>query len=51
MRLVGPFIPQLKGIAVDDVILALRDELGRGQSFVVDVNAGPGGERVHVHFG
>jgi hypothetical protein len=50
-RLVRPFVPQLQDMAVDEVILALRDEVSKGRPFVVDVNEGKDGERVHVYIG
>jgi hypothetical protein len=51
VRLVRPFVPQLQDMAVDEVILALRDEVRKGRPFVVDVNEGKNGERVHVYIG
>jgi hypothetical protein len=50
VRLVRPFVPQLQDIAVDEVILALREVRG-GRPFIVDVDEGKGGERVHVYIG
>ena len=51
LRIVRPFVPQLQEIAVDELILALREELRNGRPFVVDVNGGENGEQVHVYFG
>jgi hypothetical protein len=51
VRLVRPFVPQLQDIAVDEVILALREEVRAGRPFVVDVDEGKNGERVHVYIG
>lgn len=51
VRLVRPFVPQLQDMAVDEVILALREEVRGGRPFVVDVNEGKDGERVHVYIG
>jgi hypothetical protein len=51
VRLVRPFVPQLRDIAVDEVILALREEVRAGRPFVVGVNGGKDGERVHVYIG
>jgi hypothetical protein len=51
VRLVRPFVPQLRDMAVDEVILALRDEVREGRPFVVDVGEGQDGERVHVYVG
>jgi hypothetical protein len=51
VRLVRPFVPRMRDMAVDEVILALRDEVREGHPFVVDVNEGRDGERVHVYIG
>jgi hypothetical protein len=51
VRLVRPFVPQLQDMAVDEVILALRDEVRKGHPFVVDVDKGGDGEQVHVYIG
>ncbi|MBN1979137.1 MAG: hypothetical protein JW918_17205 [Anaerolineae bacterium] len=51
LRLVRPFVPQLQDMAVDEVILALREEVRKGHPFVVDVDEGRNGERVHVTIG
>jgi hypothetical protein len=51
VRLVRPFVPQLQDMAVDEVILALREEVRKGHPFVVDVDEGDNGERVHVYIG
>jgi hypothetical protein len=51
VRFIRPFVPQLQDMAVDEVILALRDEMRKGRPFVVDVNGGKNGERVHVYIG
>lgn len=51
VRLVRPFVPQLQDMAVDDVILALREEVRAGHPFVVSVDEGKDGERVHVYIG
>jgi hypothetical protein len=51
VRLARPFVPQLQDMAVDEVILALREEVRRGHPFVVDVAEGKNGERVHVYIG
>ncbi len=50
LRVIGPFVPQLRGTGVDEVLLALRDELQQGRPFTVDVNEGDSGERVQVYF-
>jgi hypothetical protein len=51
VRLVRPFVPQLQDTAVDEVILALREEVRKGHPFVVDVDEGKNGKRVHVYIG
>jgi hypothetical protein len=51
VRLARPFVPQLQDMAVDEVILALRKEVRTGHPFVVDVDEGKNGERVHVYIG
>jgi hypothetical protein len=51
VRLVRPFVPQLQNMAVDEVILALREEVRKGRPFVVDVDQGDDGEQVHVYIG
>jgi hypothetical protein len=51
VRLVRPFVPQLRHMAVDEVILAMREEVRAGRPFVVDVDEGKNGERVHVYIG
>jgi hypothetical protein len=51
LRVLGPFIPQLRGTGMDEVILALREELRAGRPFVVEVDEGEGEEQVQVYFG
>jgi hypothetical protein len=51
VRLARPFVPQLRDMAVDEVILALREEVRGGRPFVVDVDGGTNGERVYVYIG
>lgn len=50
LRVISPFIPQLRDTGVDEVLLALRDELRQGHPFVVDVNEEAGREQVQVYF-
>ncbi len=51
LRVVGPFVPQLRSTGMDEVILALREELRAGRPFIVEVEEEEGGERVQVYFG
>lgn len=53
VRVVRPFVPQLKKTGVDETILALGDELGDkdGQPFYIDVQNDEGGEHVQVYIG
>jgi len=51
LRIVGPFVPQLRDTGVDEVIMALREELRAGRPLVVEVDEGEGGEQVQVYFG
>lgn len=51
LRLARPFVPQLEDTAVDELILAMREEMRHGQPLRVEVDEGEGGERVQVYFG
>jgi hypothetical protein len=51
VRLIKPFVPQLRETAVDELILALRDSRVRGEPLFVDVQDDEEGERVEVYFG
>jgi hypothetical protein len=51
LRLVGPFIPQLKDHALDELILALAETTSAEAPLYVDVDEGDGGERVQVYIG
>ena len=51
LRVARPFVPQLEGTGVDEVILAMREEIRDGHPFVVEVNEREGGEHVQVYFG
>jgi len=50
LRMLGPFIPQLRDTGADEELLALHDELQRERPFIVDVDEGDSGEQVQVHF-
>ena len=46
-----PFVPQLEETGADEVLLALRDEMKKGQPFLVEVDEGEDGEQVQVYIG
>jgi len=50
LRIARPFVPQLKETGVDELILAMHEELRGGGSFTVEVNEGAG-EQVRIYFG
>jgi hypothetical protein len=51
LRLVSPFVPQLKEHALDELILALAETTSAEAPLYVDVDEGDGGERVQVYIG
>jgi len=51
LRVARPFVPYLEHTGVDEMILAMRDEMQTGHPFVVEVDERGGTEQVHVHFG
>jgi hypothetical protein len=51
LRVVRPFVPQLGETGVDEVLLAMREEVRRGRHLVVEVDEGVGREQVQVYFG
>jgi len=51
LRVAAPFVPQLEGTGVDELILAMREEARNGCPFFVQVDEGAGGEQIRVHFG
>lgn len=51
LRVVAPFVPQLEGTGVDELILAMREEARDGRLLFVEVDEGEGGEQVQVYFG
>jgi len=51
LRIAQPFVPQLKGAGVDELLLAMEEELRDGHPFIVDVNDEDDGEQVQVYFG
>jgi hypothetical protein len=50
LRIAGPFVPQLQDVEADQLILAMRDELENGRSFVIDVDEGEDGDHVELYF-
>jgi hypothetical protein len=52
VKIAQPFVPQLKGTGVDEVILGLGDTLKEGnEPLYVDVNDDESGEHVQVYIG
>ena len=51
LRLVGPFIPQLRDHGLDELILALAETTSSQAPLYVDVDEGELGERVQVYIG
>jgi hypothetical protein len=51
LRLVGPFVPQLKDHALDELVLALAETTSAEAPLYVDVDEGDSGERVQVYIG
>ncbi|MEA3377859.1 MAG: hypothetical protein U9R72_16850 [Chloroflexota bacterium] len=50
LRIASPFVPQLQEMEVDQVLLAMRDELEQGRSFAVNVDEGEDGDQVELYF-
>jgi hypothetical protein len=51
LRVVAPFIPQLRRASSDGLLLAVRHALRQGRPFAVQVDEGDNGDRVEIHFG
>jgi hypothetical protein len=51
LRIAGPFVPQLRETGVDELLLAMREELRDGRPFTVEVDEGEDGEQVQIYFG
>ena len=49
LRIARPFVPQLEDTGVDEMILALREEVQGGRPFVVDVDERDGGEQIQIY--
>lgn len=50
LRLLRPFVPQLEEMGIDELILAMREEVRDGRPFIVEVDEGEGGEQVQIYF-
>ncbi len=51
LRIISPFVPQLRDTGVDEVLLALGEELRQGRPVIVEVDEGEKGEQVEVFLG
>lgn len=51
LRVFGPRIPALRNTGVDELILALGETTTPDNPFYVEVDEGPGGEKVQVYIG
>jgi len=51
LRVFGHYIPNMEGVSLDEVIMALKDVSKDGTPLFVDVNEGEDGERVQVFIG
>jgi hypothetical protein len=51
LRIAQPFVPQLRETGLDELVLAMRDELKNGHPLVVEVDEGEDGEQVQIYFG
>jgi len=51
LRIARPFVSQLRETGVDELILAMREEVRDGRPVVVEMDEGEGGEQVQIYFG
>jgi len=51
LRVLRPFVPQLEEMGVDELILAMREEVREGRTLMIEVDEGEGGEQVQIYFG
>jgi hypothetical protein len=51
LRVAKPFVPRLREMEADQLILAMRDELRDGRPLVVHVDEGENGDQVEIFFG
>jgi hypothetical protein len=50
LRVAKPFVPQLSEPDVDELMVAVLEELREGHAFVIDVDEGENGDQVEMHF-
>ncbi len=50
VRMVSPWVPEARWRSLDQVLLAMEDELPPGHSLVVDISDEVDGERVDIHW-
>jgi hypothetical protein len=51
LRIASPFVPQLKDTGVDDLMMAMKDNVSRDRPLVIDVNEDDDGEHIQVVVG
>ena len=51
LRIIQPFVPQLKDTGVDDMLIALRDSASSDEPLFIDVQDDTDGERVQITLG
>jgi hypothetical protein len=50
LRVARPFVPQLQKTGVDELLLAVEEELDDGRTLLVEIDEGEKGEQVRVQF-
>jgi len=50
LRISRPFVPQIEEMRIDELLLAMQEEIHQGHPFFVQVDEGPGKEQVQVYF-
>jgi hypothetical protein len=51
VRVARPFVPQFQENGLDELLLAMRDELGAGAPLLVEVDDEQRGDQVRVYLG
>jgi len=51
LRIARPSVPQLREMGVDELILAMREEVRDGRPVIVEVDEGESGDQVQIYFG
>ncbi len=51
LRIARPFAPQIEEMRIDELLLAMQEEIHEGSPFFVQVDEGPGRDQVQVYFG